>query len=69
MALNKQDLNAIEKVLNRGLDAKLGQYQKAVVGAVDFKLGNVQTSINKRFDELKSEVGGLREQIQQLTKL
>ena len=52
MALTKQDLGAIEGLL----DKKLGIYQNAIIESVDFKFQNIE-----------KEMSGLRSEIRRLT--
>ncbi|KKT42332.1 MAG: hypothetical protein UW30_C0001G0057 [Candidatus Giovannonibacteria bacterium GW2011_GWA2_44_13b] len=59
-SITKKDLEAV-------LDNKLGQYQKTIVDAVDFKFATLETHIDRRFDEMGFRVSKLEENVNRLT--
>ena len=61
MALTKQDLGAIESLLNK----KFVAYQDAVIEAVDFKFQNIE----KEMSELRSEIRRLTTTLDNFVKM
>lgn len=61
--ITKKDL---EEILDKKLDQKLGQYQSAVIEAVDFKFQNLEQIMELRFQALEHRMGLLETKLDRL---